>query len=70
MQVLDINHSADRIHFEVRYLTSGNEPAFNACLKTTAQIGVCALDIFQIAFPNIFETTAYTRTLDLTKKDM
>lgn len=70
MQVLKINHSADRINFEVRYLTSGKEPAFDACLKTTTQIGVCALDIFQIAFPNIFETHELIRELDDLKKDM
>ena len=38
------------VRFEHRYLMTGEEVAFGACLKTTATAGVCALDVFRLVY--------------------
>jgi hypothetical protein len=70
MQVLDMKQGADQIRFDVRYLTKGDELAFGACLKTTAQVGVCSLDIFRIIFHERFEILGLTRELEHLKRDL
>ena len=70
MQVLNMERNAGQIRFEVKYLTGGNEPAFGACLKTTAQVGVCALDVFRVVFHERFEILGLTRELDGLKREL
>lgn len=70
MQVLDMERAAGDIRFEVRYLTRGEEPAFGACFKTTAQVGVCALDIFRLVFRERFQLLGLDRELDHLKRDL
>ncbi len=70
MQVLNMKRANGNILFEVRYLTSGEETAFGACFKTTAQVGVCGLDIFGIVFRERFQILGLTQDLDTLKKDL
>lgn len=70
MQVLRMERAAGDIRFEVRYLTPGVEAAFGACFKTTAQVGVCALDIFRIVFRERFQLLGLDRELDQLKRDL
>lgn len=70
MQVLNMQRGAGQIRFEVRYLTPGVAPAFGACFKTTAQVGVCVLDIFRIVFHERFEILGLTQELDKLKRDL
>ena len=70
MQVLNMERGAGQIRFEVRYLTKGEEPAFGACLKITAQVGVCALDIFRLVFHERFQILGLTRELEILKRDL
>ena len=70
MQVLDIEHEDDQVNFEIRYLSGADEPAFEACLKTTARVGVCALDIFRIVFYERYKILGLTQELDNLKRDL
>ena len=64
MQVLNMDRGAGQISFEVRYLTMGDHPAFEACIKSTAQVGVCALDIFRLVFHERFDILGLSPELD------
>jgi hypothetical protein len=49
-QVLRMERGDADVRFEHRYLMTGEEVAFGVCLKTTATIGVCALDLFRLVY--------------------
>ncbi len=70
MQVLHMERDADNIRLEVRYLSRGEEPAFGACFKTTAQVGVCVLDTFRLVFRERFQLLGLERELDQLKRDL
>src|SRR5690606_21920506 len=70
MQVLHMERAAGDIRFEVRYLTRGEEPAFGACFKTTAQVGVCSLDVFRLVISERFHLSGLDRELDQLKRDL
>jgi hypothetical protein len=70
MQVLNMQRGADEIRLEVRYLSSGDEAAFGLCLKSTAQVGVCALDMFGIIFRERFEILSLMGELQTLKVEL
>lgn len=57
------------IKFNLSYL-SGNTPAFHLALKTTAQVGVCALLIFKNVYNERFAILGIDRRLDSLKKGL
>ena len=52
------------------YLMPGNTTQYRACLKTVAQVGICALDIFRYTDPNRFETLDLCNEIDNLKEDL
>ncbi|OZB69550.1 MAG: hypothetical protein B7X30_12460 [Thiomonas sp. 13-64-67] len=62
MQTLQINKSADRIAFKSNYLDK-DSGALSAALKTTAQVGVCALSLFRVIYPGRFNIMGVTDLL-------
>ncbi|NWG86237.1 MAG: hypothetical protein HXY26_01795 [Hydrogenophilaceae bacterium] len=62
MQTLQINKSADHIEFKSNYLDH-DSVALRAALKTTAQVGVCALSLFQLIYPERFDIMGVTDLL-------
>lgn len=57
--VMEKIEEAKSIQFRINSLL-GDKTAFRACLKTTAQIGVCCLSIFQLIFRTRFELIGLT----------
>ncbi|MEO8023695.1 hypothetical protein [Polaromonas sp.] len=62
MQTLQINKSADHIEFKSNYLDQ-DSVALRAALKTTAQVGVCALSLFRVIYPERFDIMGVTDLL-------
>ncbi len=62
MQTLQITESADHIEFKSNYLNQ-DSVALRAALKTTAQVGVCALSLFRVIYPEHFDITGVTDLL-------
>jgi len=55
--------------FQSAYLI-GNEPAHKLCLKSCAQIGICALCIFRTIFRERFDILGLSETLEKLKKGL
>jgi len=62
MQTLQINKSADQIEFKSNYLDQ-DSVALRAAMKTTAQVGVCALSLFRAVYPERFDIMGVTDLL-------
>jgi hypothetical protein len=62
MQTLRINENADRIEFISNYLGHDSD-ALRAALKNTAQVGVCALALFRLIYPERFDMMGVTDLL-------
>ena len=62
MQTLQITESADKIEFKSNYLDQ-DSVALRAALKTTAQVGVCALSLFRVIYPERFDIMGVTDLL-------
>lgn len=62
MQTLQINESADQIEFKSNYLDQ-DSLALRAALKATAQVGVCALSLFRVVYPERFAILGVTDLL-------
>ena len=69
MQTLQVDKSADRVEFKVIYLTEDGLP-LRLCLKTTAQIGVCVLDVFRLVFKERFSLLGLTPVLEQLRKGL
>jgi len=69
-QVLGMDRGTDHVRFEVRYLTRGDELAFGVNLKTTAQVGVCVLDLFRLVYRERFDILGLTDQLANLKRDL
>ncbi len=65
--VMNMSKNDKELHYEVAYLV-GNTPALHLAMKSTAQIGVCSLDIFQNVFRERFEILSGSIKLDELKK--
>ncbi len=53
----------DNVRFDLQYLT-GNTPAFQLVMKTTAQVGLCALYIYKNIFRERFDILGISTKLD------
>lgn len=62
MQTLQVNESADKIEFKCIYLDQ-DSVALRTALTTTAQIGVCALSLFRVIYPERFDIMGVTDLL-------
>lgn len=62
MQTLQITESADKIEFKSSYLDQ-DSPALRVTLKATAQVGVCALSLFRVVYPERFAIVGVTDLL-------
>ena len=69
MQTLKINKSADRIEFKSNYLDQ-DSVALSLALKTTAQVGVCALSLFRVIYPERFNIVGVTDLLHHVKQGL
>jgi hypothetical protein len=69
MQTLQINKGADNIEFKSNYLDR-DSVALMAALKTTAQVGVCALSLFRAIYPERFDIMGVTDLLHHVKVDL
>jgi hypothetical protein len=61
LSVLTKSDDTDAVHFQLRYLAAGAPMAL--AMKTTAQVGVCSLHIFQHVFKERFEIMQLTDRL-------
>jgi hypothetical protein len=64
--LLEKKERENGIQFNLNYL-SGNTPALHLALKTTAQIGVCSLHIFDNVYRDRFKLLGIAEKLDLLK---
>ena len=62
MQTLKIDKEADHIEFKSNYLGT-DSVALLAALKSTAQVGVCTLSLFQVVYPERFNILGVTDLL-------
>lgn len=67
---MGIQSNDDTVRFEVRYLTSGDDIAFGHALKTTAQVGVCGLDIFRLVFRERYDILGLSEELRAAMVDL
>jgi hypothetical protein len=57
------------IHFSLDYLTANNLP-FRLCLKSTAQVGVCSLEIIRNIYPERFDILGISEKISQLKKGL
>ena len=62
MQTLQISEGANQIEFKSKYLDQDSF-ALSSALKTTAQVGVCALSLFRVVYPERFQIMGVTDLL-------
>ncbi len=62
MQTLKIDKSAEQIEFKINYL-GADSGALLVALKTTALVGVCALSLFRVIYPERFDIMGVTDLL-------
>lgn len=68
-QSLRTTRGEDRVEVQVIYLTA-ETVMFQACLRTAAQVGVCALSIFRLVYKERFDLTGLTDELDRAKRGL
>ena len=59
MQTLQINEKAEHVEFKVIYL-EGNSDQLKLALRSTAQVGVCALSLFRSVYRERFDLLGVT----------
>ncbi len=64
-----MNKGVKQTELKVIYLM-GDGAALRLCLKTAAQVGVCALGIFRLVFKERFDLVGLTNVLDQLRKDL
>jgi hypothetical protein len=69
MQTLQINEKPEHVEFKIVYL-EGDSEQLKLALKTTAQVGVCALSIFRSVYRERFDILGVTVALDHIKKGL
>jgi hypothetical protein len=70
MQVLRIEEGEEEVRFELQYLMNAEDVAFGVCLKSTAQIGVCALDLARLVYRERFDILGLTDDLARSKRGL
>lgn len=66
---IQIIEEEDKITIKQNYLAGGTDPQIHA-IKSGAQIGVCALDIFRLIFRERFDILSLTERLGALKKNL
>ena len=66
LSVMKQQSDESRITFQSAYMI-GNEPALQLCLKSSAQIGTCALSIIRLVFRERFDLLGVSDELDKMK---
>jgi hypothetical protein len=69
LQTLMMEITDDHIDISLNYLME-DSPALRLSLRTVAQVGVCALEIFNLVFKERYDLLGLTETLTLLKKDL
>lgn len=69
LSVMKQSRDPSKITFDSAYLI-GNEPALQLGLKSCAQIGICALSIFQRIYPERFDILGLSDLLGSLKKGL
>ncbi len=64
-----ISEGPTTVQIDLRYLTA-DPTQLEACIRSTAQIGVCSLDIFRIVFRERFDITGLSDTLKKLKNGL
>ena len=67
--IMNMTKEDNIYNYEIEYLT-GNKPALHLALKSTAQIGVCSLDIFRHVFKERFDILGISTDLEKLKKGL
>ena len=69
LSVMKEQSDGSKITFQSAYMI-GNEDALHLCLKSCAQIGICALSIFRLVFRERFDILGISQNLDSMKKGL
>ncbi len=69
MQTLQINEKAEHVEFKIIYLDD-NPNQLKLAMKTTAQVGVCALSLFRSVYRERFDILGATNAIDHIKKGL
>ena len=69
LSVMKQQSDESKITFQSAYMI-GNEDALHLCLKSCAQIGICALSIFRLVFRERFNILGISQNLDSMKKGL
>ena len=69
MQSLEVHEKVEHIEFNIVYLEADPEQ-LKLALKTTAQVGVCALSLFRSVYRERFDILGVTEALDHIKKGL
>jgi hypothetical protein len=69
LSVMKQQSDESKITFQSAYMI-GNEDALHLCLKSCAQIGICALSIFRLVFRERFDILGISQNLDEVKRGL
>lgn len=69
LSVMKQQSNDSKITFQSAYMI-GNEDTLHLCLKSCAQIGICALSIFRLVFRERFDILGISQNLDSMKKGL
>ena len=69
LSVMKQQSNDSKITFQSAYMI-GNEDALHLCLKSCAQIGICALSIFRLVFRERFDILGISQNLESMKKGL
>lgn len=63
LTALRLTDERETVRFDLNYLSDNSTPALALCLKTTAQVGVCALRMFRLVIPERFDLLSISDAL-------
>lgn len=69
LSVMKQQSDDSKITFQSAYMI-GNEDALHLCLKSCAQIGICALSIFRLVFRERFDILGISQNLESIRKGL
>lgn len=69
MQVLKIDHGKDKVEFKNVYLDE-DSTALRLAIKTTAQVGICTLSLFESIYPERFKILELCDAISHIKKGL
>ncbi len=69
LSMAEMDRSQNPIQLRLNYLI-GDTPVLRACLKTTAQVGVCVLDVFSLIYRERMKLTGLSEQLEGLKRGL